>query len=84
MKRTKRVGLREAREARGWTQAQLADETRRIDDKGQGVNQTHISKIERRGVVDPKNSTVELLELALRVERGTLVFGPPASEVVAP
>lgn len=66
--------LREARDAKGWTQEQLEAETRKVDANGEGVNQAHISKLERGEVTNPKNNTVVLLELALSVERGTLVF----------
>lgn len=59
--------LREARRARGLTQQQLA--------KLSGIEQQVISKIERGGVEDPQNRTVKALEEALRVRRGTLVFG---------
>lgn len=40
-----------------------------------GVAQATISKIERGDVVNPSNDTVAKLEVALRVRRGTLVFG---------
>lgn len=73
--------LRDARDAKGWSQERLADETKRVDESGEGVDQTHISKIERGDIVDPKNSTVVLLESALGLKRGTLVFGQ--SEAIA-
>lgn len=72
--------LREARDAKDWSQARLADETKRVDADGEGVPQAHISKIERGDIIDPKNSTVTLIETALGLRRGTLVFG---SEAVA-
>lgn len=59
--------LRNAREWRGWTQERLEELS--------GVAQTTISKIERGDVVNPSNGTVEKLEVALRLRRGTLVFG---------
>lgn len=59
--------LREAREWRGWTQEQL--------EKLSEVAQTTISKIERGEVLNPSNGTVAKLEVALRLRRGTLVFG---------
>jgi ribosome-binding protein aMBF1 (putative translation factor) len=59
--------LKQARDAKGWTQVELAAKSR--------IDQAHISKIERGEVCDPKNSTVAALEKALGVRRGTLVFG---------
>lgn len=59
--------LRQAREAKGWTQEQLA--------AASGINQRNISKIETGGTEDPQNSTVIALETAMDLERGTLVFG---------
>lgn len=66
--------LREARTARGWTQVELADRS--------GVEQSIISRLERGQTIDPANSTVKALEEALRVRRGSLVFGLQ-SEAVA-
>ena len=71
----KHMTLREARDARDWSQERLSEETKRVDPDGDGVPQTHISKIERGDVADPKNSTVAVLEHALGLKRGTLVFG---------
>lgn len=68
----KQQTLKAARTAKGWTQEQLEAETARL---GQKVDQRNISKIERGGIVDPSNSTAAVLEQALDVERGTLVFG---------
>lgn len=59
--------LRAAREWRGWTQEQLESLS--------GVAQTTISKIERGDVLNPSNDTVAKLEVALKLRRGTLVFG---------
>jgi transcriptional regulator with XRE-family HTH domain len=63
----KHCSLKEARARRKWTQEQLADAS--------GVDQSVISRIERGDVEDPQNSTVEALERALKVKRGTLIFG---------
>jgi transcriptional regulator with XRE-family HTH domain len=71
----KHKSLRAAREAKGWSQEHLADETKRVDPAGAGVDQAHISKLERSEITDPKNSTVAVLEAALGLGRGTLVFG---------
>lgn len=68
----KHMALREAREWRGLTQERLEDLS--------GVAQTTISKIERGDVLNPSSATVEKLELALRLRRGTLTFGQAASE----
>jgi transcriptional regulator with XRE-family HTH domain len=63
--------LRKARDAKGWTQEDLEAATARA---GKKVDQRNISKIERGENLDPSNSTVEALERALDVPRGTLVF----------
>lgn len=63
----KQTTLRAAREQRGWTQERLEAES--------GVAQATISKIERGDVGNPSSHTVEKLELALRIRRGSLVFG---------
>ena len=70
--------LKEARGDKGWTQERLEAETKRIDPDGRGVDQRTISKIECCDVEDPSNSTVVLLETALAIPRGTLVFGREA------
>lgn len=62
-----RLTLRKARELKGWTQEQL--------EAASGIEQQVISKIERGGTDDPRNSTVEALETAMGLKRGTLVFG---------
>lgn len=69
----KRMTLHEARTAKTpvWTQEKLEAES--------GVDQRTISKIERGDVADPRISTVEKLETALGVRRGTLRFGQPES-----
>lgn len=71
----KHLTLKEARDAKDWTQARLEAETKRVDPSGNGVDQRAISKIECGDVSDPMNSTVVLLEKALSLARGTLVFG---------
>lgn len=63
----KHMDLKSARWKRNWTQVQLAAES--------GVDQSQISRIERGEIADPLNSTVIALEKALRLTRGTLVFG---------
>lgn len=67
---SRKQNLREAREAKRWTQERLERES--------GVTQSTISKIERGEIPDPQSSTVEALEKALGLERGTLVFGQKA------
>jgi transcriptional regulator with XRE-family HTH domain len=57
--------LREARKARGLTQATLAEQA--------GIDQTTISKIEGGGRVDPSLSTIAALERVLSVS-----LNPPA------
>lgn len=74
MKKTP-LTLKAARLARKWTQEELEAATRRIDPTGKGVDQRVISKIECAPEIDPMNSTVVLLETALELPRGTLVFG---------
>ncbi len=71
----KSMTLREARDAKRWSQERLSEETKRVSPNGEGIPQAHISKIERGDVEDPMNSTVVLLETALDLKRGTLVFG---------
>lgn len=68
----KHLTLKQAREAKGWTQQDLEAATAR---RGSRVDQRSISKIERGGTDDPQNSTVAALEAALGLRRGTLVFG---------
>lgn len=59
--------LRDARALRGWTQEQL--------EAASGVDQTVISRLERGANANPTFETVTKLEAALRLRRGTLVFG---------
>lgn len=63
----KHMTLRGARDLRNWSQEQL--------EAASGIAQATISKIERGEVLNPSNDTVKNLEVALRVPRGTLVFG---------
>lgn len=67
----KQLDLKTAREARGWTQSELARQA--------GLDKSTVSRLEAGEKTDPSNATVAKLELALRLRRGTLVFG----EVVA-
>lgn len=62
----KQLTLKQAREAKGWTQVELA--------AASGIDQRAISKIERGGNTDVMNSTAAALETALGVKRGTIVF----------
>lgn len=62
--------LKEARDKKRWTQVQLAQKS--------GVDQSQISRLERGEVTEPLNSTVEALERALGIKRGSLVFGRSA------
>jgi transcriptional regulator with XRE-family HTH domain len=75
--------LKEARDSRNWTQQRLEAETQRVDSDGVGIDQRAISKIERGEVSDPMNSTVVLLEKALGLQRGTLVFGKKAESLAS-
>jgi len=63
--------VREARDRRGWTQEQL--------EAASGVDQGLISRLERGTSVNPTVETVRKLEGALKVPRGTLVFGAEAT-----
>lgn len=71
----KPLTLKAALDARDWTQEDLETATKSVDPKGEGVDQRAISKIVRGDTKDPRNSTVVLLETALELPRGTLVFG---------
>lgn len=62
--------LRAAREKRGWDQKKLAHES--------GVSQATISRIEAGEITNPSNNTAARLEAALRLRRGSLVFGSAA------
>lgn len=61
------MDLRTAREKRDWTMDELAERS--------GVSKATISRIEAGEVSNPSNDTVANLEAALRLRRGTLVFG---------
>lgn len=63
----KRMTLKAARVARGWTQDELATRS--------GVSQASIVKYERDPDADPAVSLVDKLETALYLKRGTLIFG---------
>lgn len=63
----KSISLRGARDRRGWTQEQL--------EAASGVDQGVISRLERGESVNPTFDTVRKLEAALKLRRGTLVFG---------
>jgi transcriptional regulator with XRE-family HTH domain len=64
------LDLRTARDRRRWNQVTLA--------KRSGVDQSLISRLENGFVANPSNDTVAKLEKALRLKRGTLVFGRAA------
>lgn len=66
----KQVGLREARERRGWTQEQLEEKS--------GVSQSTIVRCETDPNVNPTVNIVIRLEHALGLKRGTLIFGREA------
>ena len=61
--------LKRAREKRKLTFAQLAAKS--------GVHKATVARIER-GEVEPMHATVNALEDALELKRGTLVFGDQA------
>lgn len=65
-----RSTLTAARERRGWTPEHLAELA--------GVHQATVYRIEAGDIRNPSNDTVERLETALKVKRGTLVFGQQA------
>ena len=67
----KHMTLREARDAKGWTQATLSHRS--------GVPQSRIAEIETGKTRDPQNRTVKALEEALGLRRGTLVFEEAAA-----
>lgn len=61
------LDLKTARGNKGWTMDELAERS--------GVSKATISRIEAGDVPNPSNDTVRHLEAALRLRRGTLVFG---------
>lgn len=71
----KTLTLRDARTKRGLTQTQL--------EAASGIDQTVISRIERGENPNPTIDTVRKLEDALRLRRGTLVFGHEAEALSA-
>jgi transcriptional regulator with XRE-family HTH domain len=63
----KQLTVKEARDAKNWTQEELAERA--------GLNKGTVSRLESGEITNPSNATVARLELALRLRRGTLVFG---------
>lgn len=63
-----RLTVREAREKKGWTPEELAEHA--------GVHRATVYRIEAGAM--PNYTTVEALEVALKVRPGTLVFGEHA------
>lgn len=63
----KQLTLRAARQQRGWTQTKVAELA--------GLDKATVSRIEAGEITDPSNTTVASLEGALKLRRGTLVFG---------
>lgn len=61
--------LKAAREKKGWTLEQVAEAS--------GVHKSTVSRLER-GETQPQHDTVNALEAALGLKRGTLVFGQEA------
>lgn len=66
------MDLRTARKRRGWDQQTLAERS--------SIDQATISRIESGKTTNPSNDTVQKLELALQLKRGTLVFGQVIEE----
>jgi transcriptional regulator with XRE-family HTH domain len=69
----KKITLKEARKRANLTQEELSDLTKKLRGGG-GLKVGTIAKIEQGRVADPLSSSVEVLEKALCLERGTLVF----------
>jgi transcriptional regulator with XRE-family HTH domain len=67
------VDVKRARERRKWDQQTLASES--------GVSQSTISRIESGDITNPSNDTVGKLERALKLRRGSLVFGAEALQI---
>jgi transcriptional regulator with XRE-family HTH domain len=61
-----------ARERRGWTPEQLAEQA--------GVHRATVYRIESGEIRNPSITTVQALEQALGVRRGTLDFGLSTDE----
>lgn len=62
--------LKAARDKREWTMEELAERS--------GVSKATISELESGNRTNPTTDTVTKLEQALRLRRGTLVFGQVA------
>jgi transcriptional regulator with XRE-family HTH domain len=62
-----RLHLTDARKRRGLTPEALAERA--------GVHRATVYRIEAGEITNPTNATVERLETALRLRRGTLLFG---------
>lgn len=69
-----RKTVRQARERRGWTPEELAEHA--------GVHRATVYRIEAGEIRNPSNTTVEALERALKLRRGTLVFGSGDTEAM--
>lgn len=67
----KHMTLKQAREAKGWTQEELEARS--------GVSQSTIVRCETDPDANPTVNIVNKLESALGVRRGTLVFGKTAA-----
>jgi transcriptional regulator with XRE-family HTH domain len=67
-----RLTLKEARERRNfrWTPDELAARA--------SVSRATVYRIEAGEIANPLNDTVAKLEEALKLKRGTLIFGAPA------
>jgi transcriptional regulator with XRE-family HTH domain len=63
----KQLDLKTARDGKNWTMEQLAERS--------GISKSTISRIEAGEITNPSNDTVQQLEVALRLKRGTLIFG---------
>ena len=61
------LDLKTARDKHRWTMDGLAERS--------GISKATISRIEAGDVSNPSNDTVTKLETALKLRRGTLVFG---------
>lgn len=59
--------LRDARARKGWKVEDVAERS--------GVSRATVYRIEAGEIANPSYDTVQKLELALRLKRGTLVFG---------
>lgn len=66
----KHLTLKDARDAKGWTQEELEQRS--------GVSQSTIVRCETDPNVNPTVNVVTKLESALELKRGTLIFGREA------